>query len=50
MTFMVFGGLFDNVTRISILGTYVLSELNSGKTLKLGKCEASFIKKRINIK
>jgi hypothetical protein len=45
ITFEVFGGMFGNVTRVSILGT-VLCEMNLGKALELSKSEAWFIKER----
>jgi hypothetical protein len=49
ITFGVFGGMFGNVTRVSILGVYVLCEMNSGKTLELSKSQAWFIKERVHI-
>jgi hypothetical protein len=38
--FGVFGGMFRNVTTVSLLDTSVLCEINLGKPLKLGKSEA----------
>jgi hypothetical protein len=45
-TFGIFGGMFGNVIRASILGTSVLCEMNSGKALELSKSEAWFVKDR----
>jgi hypothetical protein len=42
-------GMFGNVTRVSILGTYALCEMNSGKTLELSKSKAWFMKERVQI-
>jgi hypothetical protein len=41
--------MFGIVTRVSILGTYVLCEMNSGKTLELSKSEAWFMQERVHI-
>jgi hypothetical protein len=40
--------MFGNVTRLSILDTYALWEMNSGKTLELSKSEAWLIKERVH--
>jgi hypothetical protein len=37
ITFEVFGWMFGNVTRVSILGTYVLCKVNAGKELELSR-------------
>jgi hypothetical protein len=37
-------GMSGNVTRVSILGPYVLCEMNSGKALELSKSKAWFMK------
>jgi hypothetical protein len=41
-------GMFGTVTRVSILGTYVLCEMNSGKAVELSKSEAWFMKERVH--
>jgi hypothetical protein len=48
ITFEFFGGVFGNVTRVSILGTYVLCEVNSGKALELSKSEAWLMKEKVH--
>jgi hypothetical protein len=46
ITFGVFGAIFGNVTRVSILSTYVLCEM---KALELSQSEESFMKERVHI-
>jgi hypothetical protein len=41
--------MFDIVTRVPILGTYVLCEMKLGKALELSKSEAWFIKEGVYI-
>jgi hypothetical protein len=41
--------MFGNVTRVPILGAYVLCEMNSGKALELSKSVAWFIKEGVYI-